>query len=135
MTVRKILKKKPLANNKWHCRGNIFKYHTYPEYGEFYEYRMTPAEFRKALKRCGFSIIEDVPLYQIDGLFHEFGRLFARHKQWKFKVYPQGKILNWLLSRVPFFHNHMHLCVVTRGARPNTFTTRGKEKDIDQPHA
>lgn len=123
--IRKLFKKKALANNKWHRRGNTFKYRTYPEYGGFYEYRMTPTEFREALMRCGFIIIEDVPLYQIDGLFHEFGRLFACHNQWKFKVYPQGKILNWLLSKVPFFHNHMHLCIVTKKIEPNTLATRG----------
>ena len=104
--IRKICGKKPLVNNKWHCRGSIFKYRTYPEYGEFYEYRMTQNEFREALIRSGFSIIEDVPLYYDDGLFHEFGRLFAIHNQWKFTIYPHGKLLNWLLSKIPFFAEH-----------------------------
>jgi SAM-dependent methyltransferase len=112
--MRKLFRKKQLMNNKWHFRGDIFKYRTYPEYGEFYEYRMTPDEFRESLHRCGFKIIEDIPLYHIDGLYHEFGRLFSRHYQWKFKVYFHGKILNWLLYKFPFFHNHMHLCVVTK---------------------
>lgn len=112
--LRNLFGRKVLANNKWHRRGNIFKYHTYPEYGDFFEYRMTPGEFRDALTRCGFKIIEDVPLYQIDGIFHEVGRLFVRHHNWKFKVYPHGKFFNWMLSNFPFFHNHMHLCVVTK---------------------
>lgn len=112
--MRKLCGKKQLTDNAWHKRGIKFKYRTYPEYGEFYEYRMTPEEFRNALVRCGFTIREDVPLYQTDGLYHEFGRLFARHRQWEFKVYMHGKILNWALSRIPFFHNHMHLCVVSK---------------------
>ena len=112
--IRKLFKRKPLSNDRWHWRDRIFKYHTFREYGEFYEYRMTPKEFREVLIRNGFTIIEDLPLYHIDGLYHEFGRLFVQFKKWKFKVYPHGKFLNWLLSRIPFFHNHMHLCVVKK---------------------
>ena len=112
--VRKLFGRKTLPDSRWHRRGDVHRYHTYPEYGEFYEYRMTPSEFREALVSVGFSIVEDLPLYQVDGMFHEFGHLFARHEQWRFKVYPQGRILNWLLSMIPFFHNHMHLCVVTK---------------------
>ena len=112
--VRKLFRKKVLTNNKWHHRDDIFKYHTYPEYGEFYEYRMTPLEFREAIGRCGFTIVEDVPLYHIGGLFHEFGGLFVRHNRFKFSVFPHGKLLNLLLSKVPYFHNHMHLCVITK---------------------
>lgn len=112
--IRKLFKKKSLQNNEWHRRGAIFKYHTFPEYGEFYEYRFIPEEFRETLTRNGFRIIEDVPLYHIDGLHHEFGCLFVKFNQWKFKVYPHGKILNWILSKIPFFHNHMHLCVAKK---------------------
>ena len=115
--IRKLFKKRTLVNNKWNRRGKNFKYRTFPEYGEFYEYRMIPRQFRESLSRSGFSIIEDVPLHNIDGLYHEFGRFFAKYEHYKFKLYIHGKILNYLLSKIPFFHNHMHLCVVTKMMR------------------
>lgn len=91
-----------------------YQWHVYPEWGAFFEYRFTPGEFKGFLQETGYEILESVPLYQQDGLYHDFGRLFLKHENWKFTVYFHGKLLNKILSLIPFFHNHMHLCVVRK---------------------
>jgi len=112
--LRKVFRKKPFDFCGWNLYSSRYRYHVYPEWGDFYEYRFTPAQFRRILQDAQFSILESIPIHQTDGLYHEFGRLFARYVHCKFIVYPQGRVLNWLFSRIHFFHNHMHLCVVRK---------------------
>lgn len=113
---RKMLGKPPLSENGWNGWRGKYKWHVWPEWGGFYEYRFRPREFEGFLRDGGYEIVESVPLYQVDGLFHEFGRFFVRFRKWRFHMYPHGRLLNALLSRIPFFHNHMHLCVVRKSA-------------------
>jgi hypothetical protein len=50
----------------------------------------------------------------MDGVYHEFGQLFVFFKNWKFFPNIAGRFLNAMLSKIPFCHNHMHLCVVRK---------------------
>ena len=82
--------------------------------GEFLEYRLTKHQFETVLKDAGFSIIESVPVSLIDGVYHEFGRAFVTVKNHTFHPNFAGRLLNNMLSKIPFCHNHMHLCVVKK---------------------
>jgi len=112
--IRKALGKKELKHWGWNLCNSRYRYHVYPEWGDFYEYRFTPNRFKEILWQARFEILESVPIHQTDGLYHEFGRLFAKYVNYKFVVYPHGRIMNRLFSRILFFHNHMHLCVVRK---------------------
>jgi SAM-dependent methyltransferase len=113
--LRKILGKKKLKHSGWNLYTSRYKYHVYPEWGDFHEYRFTPSEFRGILKNAQFEILESIPIDQIGGLYQEFGWLAAKYVHCRFIVYPHTSIINWLFSKMPFFHNHMHLCVVKNG--------------------
>lgn len=89
-------------------------YKRWPAFGEFFEYRLTKDEFERALATQGFAIVESVPTSLIDGLYHEFGRLFVRYGYFEFHPNAVGRRLNAWLARRPFWHNHMHLCVVRK---------------------
>jgi SAM-dependent methyltransferase len=82
--------------------------------GEFLEYRLTKDQFETELKKVGFSIVESVPVSLIDGVYHEFGRLFVSLKNHTFYPNAAGRWLNNMLSKIPFCHNHMHLCIVKK---------------------
>ena len=84
------------------------------EKGEFFEYRFTRRQFEAFLTECGFTIVASAPIGQIDGLYHDFGPPLVRFHQWRFEVHPFGRLLDRWLSRVPGFHNHMHMCVVRK---------------------
>ncbi len=86
----------------------------WPMFGEFFEYRLTKAEFEHELTRQGFTIVESVPTSLIDGLYIEFGRPFVRFGHLEFHPNAVGRWLNAWLARRPFWHNHMHLCVVRK---------------------
>jgi SAM-dependent methyltransferase len=112
--IRRLMGRKPLPETGWNLRPGKHRWHVYPEWGGFFEYRFTPAQFLGFIREAGYEVVESRPIHQVDGLYHEFGRLFVRFHRWRFKMYPHGKALNWLLSRIPFFHNHMHLCVARK---------------------
>lgn len=86
----------------------------WPMFGEFFEYRLTKAQFENELTAPGFTIVESVPTSLIDGLYIEFGRPFVRFGHLEFHPNAAGRWLNAWLSRRPFWHNHMHLCVVRK---------------------
>jgi len=110
--IRKLLKKnfKSFPYN----RHRATSYNIYPTFGEFFEYRFTKEEFEDILVKAGYTIIESVPIAHMDGVYHEFGRLFVSFKNWHFFPNIIGRLLNSLLSRIRFCHNHMHLCVVRK---------------------
>jgi len=107
--IRDLFGKERLVRNR-----DGFKYYVYPQFGEFFEYRPTPNEFETECKKAGFRIIHSVPISHLDGLYHEFGEVFCRFKEWKFYPNRMGLILNKTFSKLPFFHNHMHACVLTK---------------------
>lgn len=86
----------------------------WPMFGPFFEYRLRKEEFEAELTREGFQLIESVPTSLIDGLYLEFGRPFVRFANLTFYPNTAGRWLNAWLSRRPFWHNHMHLCVVRK---------------------
>lgn len=112
-SIRRLFKK-PQINCKFSYNRGKSKFIIYPTFGSFFEYRYTKSEFENALIRAGFKIVESVPISQMDGLYHEFGRLFVSFKNWEFFPNVIGRYLNGLLSRMPFLHNHIHLCVVEK---------------------
>lgn len=107
--IRKLFGKNILKKN-----GKRFSFYIDPQYGNFYEYRMTRRQFEHVCKRNGFKIIESVPISHVDVLFHEFGSPLVAFKEWKFKLSKSGKLVNKLLSMIPFLHNHMHACVLKK---------------------
>jgi SAM-dependent methyltransferase len=111
--VRRFLGREPLPRKR---NGEGFLHYVYPQFGEFFEYRLKPNEFEEVCRRAGFEIIESLPVGHIDGLFHESGRMFRRFflsfENWSFSVSRPAFWLNELLKRRSFFHNHMHACVV-----------------------
>jgi SAM-dependent methyltransferase len=115
--IRKLLKKKPLDKTRKlsYNRRKSTSYVIYPTFGDFFEYRFRKNQFEDILVKSGFTIIESVPIGHMDGIYHEFGRLFTTFKNWEFHPNIIGKVLNTLLSKKPFCHNHMHLCVVRKG--------------------
>jgi SAM-dependent methyltransferase len=82
--------------------------------GSFFEYLFTKREFENELENVGFTIVESVPICLIDGVYHEFGKYLVAFRDWTFYPSPLGIMLNSLLGKFPFLHNHMHLCVVTK---------------------
>jgi SAM-dependent methyltransferase len=89
-------------------------YYIHPQFGDFFEYRLTPSEFRKACILAGYEIVQDFPIYHMDGLFHIFGNSLTKYQNYKF--YPNffGKIINNFLLMFPFVHNHMHMIVLKK---------------------
>ncbi|UCG57071.1 MAG: class I SAM-dependent methyltransferase [Phycisphaerales bacterium] len=112
--IRNIFGKKPHEHPGWNLRNPCYKYHVWPEWGDFFEYRFTPSQFKEILRVARYQVIESVPIHHIGGLYHEFGRLAAKYVHCRFVVYPHTRLLNRVFSRIPFFHNHMHLCVVRK---------------------
>lgn len=92
----------------------ILNYQVYRQEGRFFEYLFSKKEFESLLQACGFELIESVPIAQMDGLYHEFGRFFVSFRDWAFHPNGLGRWLNRIFSRWPFFHNHMHLCVIKK---------------------
>lgn len=111
--IRKLLKKN-LRTEKFSYNRNKSNLYIYPVFGDFFEYRFTKSQFENALRNAGFTIIESVPVAHMDGVYHEFGKLFVSFKNWEFFPNIMGKTFNKLLSTIPFCHNHMHLCVVRK---------------------
>ena len=82
--------------------------------GVFFQYLFTKQEFEEALCAAGFTVVESIPVALIDGLYHDFGKGLVTFRNWTFYPTWFGKHLNSLLGKIPFCHNHMHLCVVRK---------------------
>ncbi len=113
-TLRRILGRKTPAKKLSYNRNQLDLYNIWPTFGDFFEYRLTKKEFEDVLLGVGFRIIESTPIAHMDGIYHEFSRLLVSFRNWEFSPSIIGTCLNRLLSKVPFCHNHMHLCVVRK---------------------
>ncbi|MFH0919394.1 MAG: class I SAM-dependent methyltransferase [Fibrobacterota bacterium] len=104
--------------NKWRNKeprdGQDGLFHVFPSRGPFFEYRFTPKEFVTACRESGFHILRSIPIAHADGLYHEIGRPWIDFKNGKFKYRLPGLLLNAAFSKIPFFHNHMHACVLLK---------------------
>ena len=89
-------------------------YKSWPIFGNFYEYRLKKNEFEFELKKGKFKILESIPVSLIDGIYHEFGSSFVKLSNHTFKPNKIGNWLNNYLSKYPFTHNHMHLCIIKK---------------------
>lgn len=111
--LRKLFNKKPISRELQEL-DYIYKYVRWPDYGEFFEYRLTQKEFEKGIRDSGFVIVESKPIMNFEGLYYEFGRAFVHLNNFRYIPNYPGRLLNQLLSTIPFCHNHMHLCVVRK---------------------
>lgn len=91
-----------------------FGYYVFPPQGEFFEYRLTPSQFKAVCKQAGFSILRSVPVAHMDGIYHLFGEKMVQFARWKFTPSPMATFLNHFFRIIPFFHNHMHLVVLQK---------------------
>jgi SAM-dependent methyltransferase len=107
--IRKIFGKKSFVFNK-KSQG----YYIDPQIGDFYEYRFTKKQFESLCTQAGFEIIESKPIAHLDGLFHSFFRPLVAYKNYAFTLSTLGTVINALLTKIPFAHNHMHACVVRK---------------------
>jgi len=110
--VCRLLSEKPLRKS---IPGSIpYKDKNRSVSDRFFEYLFTQQEFEQELRRVGFTIVESVPIALIDGIYHEFGRTFVSFSNWSCHPNIFGKLLNYIFGKIPFCHNHMHLCVAKK---------------------
>jgi SAM-dependent methyltransferase len=109
--LRRLFGKNPVPQPE---KGTALSYAHLNAHGRFLEYRLTKREFERELVQAGFGIVESVPVAQMDGIYHEYGRAFVSFRNWRFHPRLPGKVVDRLFSGIPFFHNHMHLCVVRK---------------------
>jgi hypothetical protein len=109
-----IIKRKWKPLNRF--KKKEFKYTIYPAAGDFFEYRLTKAEYLYEVKQVGFEVLEHLPLSEIDGIYHELNplKLLVKFRNWKFKVSHVGYVLNDFLSKWPFLHCHMQVVVARK---------------------
>lgn len=93
-----------------------YRYAVFPAWGSFFEYRMTPKEFRKEIERAGFEIKAHLPVAIMDGVYHElnpFG-LLVKFVGWKFHPTWIARQLNSIMMKRPFMHAHMQAIVARK---------------------
>jgi SAM-dependent methyltransferase len=110
--VRRIFGKEPMRRNVKGRDG--FRYHVYPQFLGFFEYRLRPREFEDAVRAAGFKILHSLPITHLDGIYHEFGPPLIEFRDWKFHPTRLAVWLNRVFGKIPFFHNHMHAIVATK---------------------
>ena len=113
--VRRLFNKALLPTKR---NDDGYAYYVFPQFGNFFEYRLRPKEFEGICIRSGFEILESTPTAHIDGLYHESGRIFRKlflgFSNWSFQVSTPASYINGLLKEIDFFHNHMHACVLRK---------------------
>lgn len=110
--VRRALGHQPMRRN---VQGrDRFRYHVYPQFLGFFEYRLRPREFEAAVRAAGFKILHSLPITHLDGIYHEIGPPLIKFRRWKFYPTPLALWLDRVLRKLPFFHNHMHAIVATK---------------------
>jgi len=116
--VRKLLKKKLLPTERNVVGYKGYSYYVYPQFGDFFEYRLKPNEFEDICQATGFELLESVPIAHIDGLYHEsthnFRKYLLKFKPYYFEISKPAHYLNELFKKKKFCHNHMHACVLKR---------------------
>jgi SAM-dependent methyltransferase len=110
--VRRLLGYQPMRRNVQGRDG--FRYHVYPQFRDFFEYRLRPREFDDAVRAAGFKILHSLPITHLDGIYHEFGPPLIEFRNWKFHPTRLALWLDRAFRKIPFFHNHMHAIVATK---------------------
>lgn len=96
--------------------GRGYRFAVFPAWGEFFEYRMTPGQFRAEIEKAGFEIVEQLPAATFDGVYHElnpFG-LLVRWENWKFRSTPLARWLHERLKTRAFAHPHMQAVIARK---------------------
>lgn len=116
--IRYVVYIKDMIKDSLHFWGKINRnkgvYYVHPQFGEFFEYRLTPNEFRIGCINAGYKIVSEQPIYHMDGLYHTFGNKLVKYINYIFYPNIIGTILNNFLTAVPYAHNHMHLIVLKK---------------------
>lgn len=109
----RVLKGKPKPLSRADRR---YPFPVFPAWGEFFEYRMSPREFRDEVERAGFEIVEQVPVGAMDGVYHELNPLglLVGWRYWTFRPRGPARLINRWLSRRPFVHPHMQAIVARK---------------------
>jgi len=113
---RKLYHKQPVVmnNDRKVALQKGYRYHVYPDRGDFFEYRFTPREFIDSCRRNGFDVIASIPISHWDGLYQEFGKIMCDFRNWMFHPTFLGKIMNTAMRFIPLFHNHMYACILKK---------------------
>ena len=112
----KLIKGRPIPLSRLDPR---YRYAVFPAWGEFYEYRMTPPQFRAEIEKAGFEVVEHLPVATFDGIYHELNPfdLLVRWEDWRF--HPT-KLALWLHERLKtrtFAHPHMQAIIARKPER------------------
>lgn len=113
----RLLKGKPKPLSRLD-RRHLFP--VFPAWGEFFEYRMSPAAFRAEVEKAGFEVVAHEPLGGMDGIYHElnpFG-LLVGFRNWTFSPGRVARFLDARLSRRPFLHAHLQAIVARKPVAP-----------------
>jgi len=104
-------KKKPMTR-----LSSGYRYHVFPAYGEFHEYRMTPAEFEKEVREAGLQIVEHVPTAHLEGVYHELNPygLLIGYKNHRFFPSRFAAWLDGRLARTRYFHPHFQAIIARK---------------------
>lgn len=118
-TIRKLFGKEPVNKTGPHpltYRSGVlpYKYKDTAQASSFFEYMFSPKEFHNELQQVGFTIVDSVPIAQMDGIYHDISKKIVPFKDWRFYPNLSARILNYILCIFPFCHNHMHLCIVRK---------------------
>lgn len=97
--------------------GSRFPVH--PAWGRFFEYRLSPVDFRDVVEHVGFEVVEHFPSARMDGVYHELNPLglLVRFREWNFYPTALARWLDQSLSRWPFAHPHMQGIVARKPER------------------
>jgi SAM-dependent methyltransferase len=109
----RVLRGRPMPLSRIDGR---YLYPVFPAWGDFFEYRMSTADFRGEVERAGFEIVEQAPVCAMDGVYHELNPLglLVGWDGWKFSPRGPARMINRWLSRRPFAHPHMQAVVARR---------------------
>ena len=110
--LRRLTGRSPIRRNVQGHDG--FRFHVYPQFGAFFEYRLRPREFEAAVRVAGFKILHSIPITHLDGLYHDIGPPLIAFRDWKFYPTRLATWLDRLFRSISFFHNHMHAIVATK---------------------
>ena len=110
--TKRILRGQSLRPN----RLRAHPYAVFPAYGDFYEHRLTPREFRDAVRDAGFEIVLHQPIAHLDGVYHQLNpmHVLVGFQQWRFHPTPVAAWLNERLSAMPSFPAHMQAIVARK---------------------
>jgi len=116
--LAKIIKGKPKPMSRLDSR---YKFAVYPAWGNFFEYRFTINDFHDEVIKAGFQIITHVPTAHMDGIYHELNPLNLLVKHVERKYYPTylAKIINSILTKLPFAHSHMQAIIAQKPSTNN----------------